>query len=133
MITIRLDSTVPLGEQVRLGLREAVARGEVRPGDALPTVRQLANDLDINFNTVSRAYRDLEREGLVVTVRGRGTVVANDCETVRSSAKETKAHLLNDLSVLMTNARLAGITRKSLEDMFNAKADVFWPGKGEVR
>ena len=127
MITIRLDSPVSLCDQVRLAIREAIARGELRRGDPLPSVRQLANDLDINFNTVSRAYRDLEREGLVTSVRGRGTVVANDSETVAMRGIEAEERVLNDMRVLLTNARLAGIARERLRSMFEAKASEFWP------
>ncbi|MEW6278583.1 MAG: GntR family transcriptional regulator, partial [Candidatus Eremiobacterota bacterium] len=73
MIRIQVDSTVPLVEQLQQELRRAIARGEVGPGDPLPPVRQLAADLGINWNTVARAYRALELEGLVSTARGRGT------------------------------------------------------------
>ncbi len=77
MLTIRLDSPVPLAEQIRLGIRQAIAAAELAPGDPLPAVRQLANDLGVNFNTVARAYRELEQEGLVISRRGRGTVVTS--------------------------------------------------------
>ena len=52
-----------------------VARGELQPGDQLPTVRQLATDLRVNFNTVARAYRLLDEAGLISTQHGRGTYV----------------------------------------------------------
>jgi GntR family transcriptional regulator len=133
MITIRLDSPVSLGEQVRLGIREAIARGELHAGDALPTVRQLANDLDINFNTVSRAYRDLEREGLVATVQGRGTIVARETETVRLPAREMQERIARDLHVLLTDARLAGIPPETLKRMFDTETARFWPREEKTR
>ncbi len=71
MIRIDLNAPEPLGEQIRSEIRDAIARGETRPGESLPTVRQLAADLGINLNTVARAYRLLESEGLVTTIRGR--------------------------------------------------------------
>lgn len=67
-----VDSSVPLEEQVREQIREAIARGEVVAGDPLPSVRQLAGDLGIHWNTVARAYRRLRDEGLLVVGRGRG-------------------------------------------------------------
>jgi DNA-binding transcriptional regulator YhcF (GntR family) len=76
VLTIDPRSSVPLGEQVCRGLRRAIAEGALSPGDPLPPVRQVALDLGVNLNTVARAYRELEREGLLVTARGRGTVVA---------------------------------------------------------
>jgi|DewCreStandDraft_4_1066084.scaffolds.fasta_scaffold60237_3 GntR family transcriptional regulator len=69
-------SRVPIYAQLVAAVRQAVARGEMKPGDQLPTVRQLAVDLRINPNTVARAYQEMERAGMIVTRQGRGTFVA---------------------------------------------------------
>lgn len=74
-IEVDLDSPVPAYEQVREQLAAYVDAGVLNPGDRLPSIRQLANDLGIATNTVQRAYRELESEG-VIRARGRhGTVV----------------------------------------------------------
>jgi len=61
-------------------IKAQIAAGQLTPGNQLPTIRRLATDLRINFNTVVRAYRELEREGLISTQRGRGTFVADSPE-----------------------------------------------------
>jgi GntR family transcriptional regulator len=76
-ITIHIDlkSGVPFYRQIIDQVRAAIATGSLEPGDRLPTVRQLAVDLSINPNTVSRAYTELELTGLVETQMGSGTYV----------------------------------------------------------
>lgn len=78
-IHIQLDvkSGVPFYRQVIDQVKAAIATGSIEPGDRLPTVRQLAVDLSINPNTVSRAYTELELTGLVETQMGSGTFVGN--------------------------------------------------------
>jgi GntR family transcriptional regulator len=63
-------------QQVVEGVKEAVARGGLKPGDKLPAVRELAMELTINHNTVAKAYQALEREGVIEVIRGRGTFIA---------------------------------------------------------
>ena len=74
---IHLDfrSKQPVFEQIADAIRAAIQSGECQPEDQLPTVRQMADDLKINFNTVARAYRVLDFEGWLSTQRGRGTYV----------------------------------------------------------
>ncbi len=74
---IQLDfrSGVPIYVQIMDQVREQVERGELKQGDQLPTVRQLATDLRVNFNTVARAYRLLDEAGLISTQHGRGTYI----------------------------------------------------------
>lgn len=66
---------LPIYLQIVNQVKRAVASGVLVPGDRLPTVRQLAVDLTINPNTVAKAYQELEREGVISTVPGRGTFV----------------------------------------------------------
>jgi len=73
--TLDLGSGVPFYRQIIDQVKSAIATGELEPGDRLPTVRQLAVDLSINPNTVSRAYTELELTGLVETQMGSGTFV----------------------------------------------------------
>ena len=71
------SSGLPLYLQIQTQVKNAVAAGALRPGDALPSVRKLASDLRINPNTVARAYLELEREGVIRAVPGGGTFVAD--------------------------------------------------------
>ena len=76
-VEIDLRSPVPPFEQIRARIADLVAAGELPAGTRLPSVRALAGDLGIAPNTVVRAYRELEAEGVVRTARGKGTVVAD--------------------------------------------------------
>lgn len=68
----------PIHQQVRDGLRRLMLSGVLQPGDQLPSVRKLATELTINPNTIQRAYAQLEAEGYVYSVAGRGSFVAED-------------------------------------------------------
>jgi GntR family transcriptional regulator len=74
-ITIDFRSGQPIYLQILEQIRLMIARGDIKPGDQLPTVRQLAADLRVNFNTVARAYHMLDDAGLISTQHGRGTYV----------------------------------------------------------
>lgn len=70
------NSGLPVWIQVKNRIAYLIGAGEYAAGDQLPTVRKLAVDLDISYNTVNRAYLDLEREGYISTRKGRGTFVS---------------------------------------------------------
>jgi GntR family transcriptional regulator len=74
---IKLDfrSNEPIYVQIAEQIRQMVASGELKKGDQLPTVRQLATELRVNFNTVARSYRLLDESGLISTQQGRGTFI----------------------------------------------------------
>jgi GntR family transcriptional regulator len=78
MGTVSIDphDATPIYAQLERGLRAAIASGRLRPGDQLPTVRQLAVDLQINANTVARVYTELERAGVIETRRGVGSFIS---------------------------------------------------------
>src|SRR4051794_41480712 len=71
-INIVTSSPEPVYEQIVRQVQHGVAEGELKPGDPLPTVRQLADDLQINRNTVARAYKILEDRGVILTAGRRG-------------------------------------------------------------
>ncbi len=76
MVTIHYKDGRPFYEQVKDGIRQLMLTGVLRPGDKLPSVRELAGQLAINPNTIQRAYRELETEGFIVSVPGRGSFAA---------------------------------------------------------
>jgi len=75
MIEVDLRSHVPVYVQIVERIGTLITGGALKPGDQLPTVRQLATDLRVNFNTVARAYRLLDEAGVISTQQGRGTYV----------------------------------------------------------
>lgn len=75
MITIDKGSSKPYYEQLILSVKEAILQGILRPGDKLPSVRELAKELLMNPNTVAKAYKVLEMEQTLVTIKGKGTFV----------------------------------------------------------
>jgi GntR family transcriptional regulator len=83
VVSIDQRDKTPIYAQLERGLRAAIATGRLRPGDQLPTVRQLAVELSINANTVARVYVELERAGVIETRRGVGSFI---------TATPTQAH-----------------------------------------
>ena len=75
VVSIDPSDATPIYAQLERGFRAAIASGRLRPGDQLPTVRQLAVQLSINANTVARVYTELERTGVLETRRGVGSFV----------------------------------------------------------
>ena len=106
---IEPESKVPIYAQIEEQIRSMVAAGQLRPGDQLPTIRQLAADLRINYNTVARAYLDLDHEGVIRTQRGRGTFVAGvPDEEEMAQVREEQLH--NILSACLEEAQRLGYT-----------------------
>ena len=93
---IDYNSGLPVWIQVKNRIAYLIGTGEYAPGDRLPTVRALAVDLDISYNTVNRAYMDLEREGYITTRKGRGTFVAERREVGADRAADTAVELVID-------------------------------------
>ncbi len=111
-ILIDAKSGVPFYRQIIEQIKFAIARGGLAPGDQLPTVRQLAVDLSINPNTVIRAYRELEIEGVLDTQQGSGTFVGRRQPEIDELERQ---RMLNQiLTELLARASGYGFT---LDDM----------------
>jgi GntR family transcriptional regulator len=103
----------PLYAQLDRGIRVAVATGRLKPGDQLPTVRQLAVDLRVNANTVAKVYLALEREGVVVTKRGVGTFIAEAQPLARNSSQRDR-QLRTITERFLTDATALGFTSREV-------------------
>ena len=91
---------VPIYMQIVQQIRRGVAPGELVPGEELPSIRALADQLVVNPNTVARAYRDLETAGVVTSSRGMGTYVADtNVKSVKSERKEVLTPTVDSLIV----------------------------------
>ncbi|MEA2008308.1 MAG: GntR family transcriptional regulator [Chloroflexota bacterium] len=84
-ITLDFRSDTPLYEQLLAQIKHLIVSGTLRPGDQLPPVRALADEIKINFNTVARVYRLLDAEGLISTQHGRGTFILGSSNEERAA------------------------------------------------
>ena len=110
MVTISYKDGRPFYEQVKEDLRRLVVSGALRPGDKLPSVRELAGQLAINPNTIQRAYRELEAEGCIVSVPGKGSFVARD----GAAREQRKRELTEQLYALAKEFDALGVRREEL-------------------
>ncbi len=95
-LEIDFRSGIPIYLQVVERIKERLATGVLRPGDQLPTVRALALELRVNFNTIARAYRILDEAGIISTQQGRGTYILDAPEP--TVAKDMRQKALEDLT-----------------------------------
>jgi GntR family transcriptional regulator len=116
-MNLELDfrSGIPIYHQVVDRIKEMIVNGRLKPGDQLPTVRSLALELRVNFNTVARAYRLLDEAGIISTQQGRGTYILESpppemAEGIRRQALQTLAQ-----RYLADAARLGASLDESLE------------------
>jgi GntR family transcriptional regulator len=112
--SIDTKSGVPFYRQIIEQVKFGIARGDLKPGDRLPTMRQLAVDLSINPNTVIRAYRELEFENVIDTHQGSGTFVSKQKPSV--DALERRRMLDQILTELLARASGYGFTLDEVLD-----------------
>ncbi|HZC24325.1 MAG TPA: GntR family transcriptional regulator, partial [Candidatus Binatia bacterium] len=121
--SIDLHSGVPVYRQLIDQVRGGIASGSLTAGDQLPTVRQLAVDLEINPNTVMRAYRELELGGLLETHQGTGTFISN--KKMEKKSAERDRQLTQMAGEFAARAGAAGY---SLEDLIDRLRDLLPSG-----
>lgn len=88
-IILNMRSDVPIYVQIVEQVQQQITAGELKPGDQLPTVRALAADLRVNFNTVARAYRMLDEAHIISTHQGRGTYILDESPPGAASPLQT--------------------------------------------
>ena len=110
-ITVDLRSRTPLFEQIVASVRDLVIRGLLSPDEALPSVRALASELAINPNTIQKAYAELERQGVIYSLSGRGNFVASDISHVIDA---NKSEMLERLKADIAAAIQAGIGKDEI-------------------
>jgi GntR family transcriptional regulator len=115
LVSIDPRDKTPIYTQLERGLRAAMATSRLRPGDQLPTVRQLAVQLQINANTVARVYSELERAGAIETRRGVGSFVTATAQTARAP-KEHDKRLRAFVTRMLAEAGSAGFSVEEIID-----------------
>ena len=130
-ITILPQGTLAIYEQIVNQLKNAVVTGELKAGEALPSIRALAADLGVSVITTKRAYEELEKEGLVRSVAGKGFYV---CEYNADYLKEKQLVLLEKrLNEVIEEAKQAGLAKEDFVEMVQALENVCAVGAGGIR
>lgn len=110
MLTLNYRDSRPIYEQIKDGLRRMVVSGALAPDEKLPSVRALATQLSINPNTIQRSYRQLEMEGWIATVPGKGCFVCG----IPEGDPQEELRLLRQFDDSARNLLLRGYTRQEL-------------------
>lgn len=117
-IIIRNSSDKPIYEQIKEQLKKEIIEGRLKEGEQLPSIRYLAKELRISVITTKRAYDELESEGFINSVQGKGSFVAGqNSELIREEhLKKIESHLIEALYY----GKISGISKKDLKDMIDA-------------
>lgn len=117
-IIIQPQGTMAIYEQIVNQLKNAIVSGELKTGEALPSIRALASELQVSVITTKRAYEELEKEGLIRSVSGKGFYV---CENNMSYLMEKQYIMLEQrLSEILTECKKAGMNREDIMEMVEA-------------
>ncbi len=117
-LIISSASKTPIYEQIMNQIKQKIASGELAPGDMLPSIRTLAKDLRISVITTKRAYDELEHQGLVTTVAGKGCFIANrNREWIR---EDVLCQIEGHMQEIVHLAEQIGVRGEGLRDMFDA-------------
>ncbi len=119
-MTLSQSSGVPYWRQIRDRFADRIRSGELTPGAALPSVRQLAADLLVSVITTRKAYDELEGAGLIVSLQGKGSFVADSA--VGASRTALLDSLAAELAAVVSRADAAGVDREELRRLFDAAA-----------
>lgn len=120
-IIIRNSSDKPIYEQISSQIRDSILTGALAPGEALPSIRSLATSLRISAITTKRAYSDLEAQGCIETMPGKGCFVsAGNLELLR---EDRLRHVEALLARIIADARIAGLSAKELHEMLDLQLE----------
>ena len=127
LIRVEPSSSVPITRQIADQIRTRCASGSLKPGDRLPSVRELARDLAVNQNTILRAYERLTAEGVLELRHGEGTFVANfaggGSGGARRQLKREMATLAAETQTLVAKARVLGLSPDQILDLVHDALD----------
>lgn len=112
MLKIDMRSRTPIYEQIIDSIKELVVKGVLEPGERLPSVRDMAKDMTLNPNTVQKAYQELERQGIISTLRGKGTFIALNIQANNKSIK--RGNLMEELKKIVVEAIYLDLSKDEL-------------------
>lgn len=114
MFVIDLRSPDPIFMQIVDQTKRAISKGYLVEGDRMPSIRQMAKDLAVNQSTITRAYRELENEGIITTVAGRGTFISLDQEKINIKKEDMKERL----KAILQEAIFYKLTKEEIIKMY---------------
>ena len=120
MISLNYRDSRPIYEQIRDGLRKLIVTGAMQPDEKLPSVRALAQQLSINPNTIQRAYNELESEGYIYSVPGKGSFASGDT----GAEERRKQELLEQLRELAAELKYLGVSGEELATLVRKEEPV---------
>ncbi len=112
---INIRSSVPVYVQIENEVKFAIAAGKLKPGERLPSVRELSERLDINPNTIAKSFRDLEMMGYLYTLRGRGIFI--DQQAQDKCKHDCRRAVIERLHEVIAEARTAGMSRTEVNEI----------------
>lgn len=115
MLKVDPRSSTPIYEQIELGVKELILKGALKSGEKLPSVREMSSILTINPNTISKAYGELEREGIIETLRGKGTFITDNYKG-KVDVKKME-HISEQLKKLILEASYGGISKDAFLEL----------------
>lgn len=117
MININFRDSRPIYEQMKTTLRKLIVSGAMSPDEKLPSVRELASQLVINPNTIQRAYRELEQEGYIISIPGKGSYANLSAQVDEGRKKE----LLTAMDEIVAELLYLGVTSDELDRRIREK------------
>lgn len=106
MFILDLKSRIPIYEQLKNKTLELIMAGVIQQDSQLPSVRVLAKELGVNPNTIQKAYQDMEREGIIYSVAGRGSFVS-DIESVQKKQRDVELKNLEEICIKLKNSKVS--------------------------
>ena len=119
MISLNYRDSRPIYEQIKDGLRKLIVTGAMAPDEKLPSVRSLATQLSINPNTIQRAYNELENEGYIYSVPGKGSFAAGNA----GADEARKQELLTKVKELVAELRYRGVSQEELQALVTEREE----------
>ena len=116
-IIISNSSNTPIYEQIKEQIKNKIVSNELKTGELLPSIRNLAKDFRVSVITTKNAYDELEREGYVETIPGKGTYVAN--KNIELIKEEQLQKIENLIDTVVSLARISNISKKEIQDMLD--------------
>lgn len=111
------NSEIPIYEQIKKEIKRSIISDELKDNDALPSIRVLAKDLKISVLTVKKAYDELEQEGFIKTVQGKGSyIIPKNANIIK---EEQIKSIEKNITDIINIARITGVTKKEIIDLFN--------------